>query len=271
LAAFVGEEAKQLIDEMHIEAADVPVLIENIKKWFAFYGGSGCEAITFGQDGKMDVSYIMEVKDEAGALNLLKNMEKDMAPFFTFYESIGMPMTFSFKEKVRESDGLVIHQLATTIKMEELPAEQREQMEAMGVANMVYDITVRDGLMFYAGEGKVEALVHRYSAQTNAAPIKARSVYPAGGNYYMDLDIGDYMAFAASMVPDSPETAVMKQQMATLFSGVAPITSAGFKKDGCLMWSINIPGGIIAKYGQMAMMIQMQQMQMNAPQAMPAP
>ena len=102
--------------------------------------------------------------------------------------------------------------------------------------------------------------------------IASRTTYPAGGFYYLDLDMGDYMAFLAESMPDDPSVAVMKQQMATMFAGTPPITSAGFKKDGVVKCSLTIPGDLIAKYGQMIMMQQMQGMQQPdaAPAAVPA-
>ncbi len=273
VAEFVAVEAEKLIKEMNIEDVDSAALVANMTKWFKVYGGTGCEQVIFGADGKMDVSFVMEVQDEAAALDMLRGMEKDMAPFFKLYESMGIPMSMLFKENVREADGVKIHEFTMNMKIETMPPETREQMEQMGLENMTYEIAIADGLMYYSGPGGMEALMKRIKdPAVKGDPIKARSVYPSGGFYYFDLDMGDYMAFAALMMPDSPQTATMKQQMTALFQGVDPITSAGFKADNCVMWSVNIPGELIAKYGQMAMMMQMQKMQqqqMGAPQAMP--
>jgi hypothetical protein len=56
--------------------------------------------------------------------------------------------------------------------------------------------------------------------------------------------------------------------------GVDPITSAGFRTDGLAMWSVNIPGDLIGKVGQISMMMQMQKMQQQQTgvgQGMPQP
>lgn len=273
LAEFVAVEAQKLITEMNINDVDSAELAANMKKWFKIYGGTGCEQVTFGADGTMEVSYVMEVQDEVAALDMLKNMEKDMAPFFKLYEVLGMPMSFSFKENAREADGVKVHEFTMNMKIETMLPETREQMEKMGLENMTYEVAIADGLMYYSGPGGMEALIKRLKdPAAESDPIKARSIYPAGGFYYFDLDMGGYMAFAALMMPDSPQTATMKQQMGALFQGVEPITSAGFKADNCVMWSVNIPGELIAKLGQMAMMMKMQKMQqqqMGAPGSMP--
>ena len=105
-------------------------------------------------------------------------------------------------------------------------------------------------------------------AAQSAAPMAARGRYPAGGFYYLDFDMGGYMACASALMPADPSAAMVKQQMATLFAGAAPIVSAGFKEGERVKWSVIIPGDLIAKWGQFAMMMQMQQMQqqqMGAP------
>ena len=120
------------------------------------------------------------------------------------------------------------------------------------------------GVMLYSMEGGMEALMKRFQDKElakNAAPIQARSEYPAGGFYYADVDMAGYMAFAAQMLPDEPASAAIKQQMQVLFAGVPPVVSAGHKQDDRVRWSVKIPGDLIAKWGQFAMMMQMQQMQ----------
>jgi hypothetical protein len=134
-----------------------------------------------------------------------------------------------------------------------------EELSAMNLTNMVYEIAITDGSMAYAiGSGKIESILDHIKDKTfNPAPLAARNVYPAGGFYYFDLDIGKYMAFILGIIPETNDP--MMQQMGTLFQGVEPITSAGLKANGCVMWSLNIPGELITKIGQMIMMMQMQQ------------
>lgn len=277
LGEFVGAEVGLLIKELKLEDVDADALVVNMKKWFGMYGnGTGCEMVSFGgEDGTMSVQYVTEVKDAEASLNLLKTMDKDMAPLFKMYENFGMPIETAFKENVRESDGIKIHQLNMSFEVTGMAVEQREQMELMGLSNIVYEVAVDNGLMFYSGAGEMEALIKRVkSSASTESPLTARTVYPKGGFYYFDLDMGDYMTFASRMLPNGPETGMVKQQMSTLFEGVGPITSAGFKQGGCVMWSVNLPGDLLAKYGQMIMMAQMQKMQqqpgMGGPMGAPA-
>ncbi|MEN8254682.1 MAG: hypothetical protein ABFR33_04350 [Verrucomicrobiota bacterium] len=273
LAAFIAAETEQLVKAMEITDVDLVGLTENMVKWMSLYCGTGCESVGFGADG-MNINYLFEIGDEAAALGLLKTMQQDMAPFFKLYEDMGMPMSFEFKENVREYKGIKIHTLATRLSMEQMAAEQCAQMGSMNLTNMVYDIAVTDGIMIYAmGDAKIETLIDRLKDDTfKATPLKARSVYPEKGFYYFDLDVGEYIDFIASFMPTG--TPMMNPQMVALFQGVEPVTSAGFKADGRVMWSANVPGELIAKFGQMAMMAQMQQMQQQpqcaTPQEAPA-
>jgi len=272
LAAFIAAETEQIVKAMEIADVDLAGLTENMAKWMGLYRGSGCETFGFGADG-MNINCLFEIGDEAAALGLLKTMQQDMAPFLKLYEDMGMPMSFEFKENAREHKGIKIHTLATRVSMEQMAAEQCAQMEFMNLTNMVYDIAITDGIMIYAmGNTKIETLIDQLKDETfKAAPLKARSVYPEKGFYYFDLDVGEYIAFIASFMPAG--TPMMNPQMLALFQGVEPVTSAGFKADGRVMWSANVPGELIAKFGQMAMMAQMQQMQQSQggmPQEAPA-
>ncbi len=268
---FVAVETEKAVKAMQLEEVDAEAIAKLMTKCIDVYSGTGCEVVSF-DEGKIGVRYVMEVADEAKAFEVLRTMDTDMQPFFKMYESMGMPMSMEFKENVREADGVKIHQFSMKTDISAMPDEQKEQMAAMGVDEMVYDLAITDGLMFYSEAGGMEALLKKVKSGADAPKIAARSTYPAGGFYYFDLDVGQYMGFVAQAMPDTPSSAMMKQQMGTLFAGATPVTSAGFKKDGMVHWSLTIPGDLIAKYGQMIMMQQMQNMQqsqMMAPPAMP--
>lgn len=272
-ADFVALEGKEVAEAMQLEGVDSVALEKLMAKWVEIYSGTGCEVITFDED-QFSMRYVMEISDEAKALDALRTMNADMEPFLKMYEGMGMPMTMAFKENVREADGIKIHQFQTQVDISSMPADQQDAMKEMGIENMMYDLAITDGLMFYSEEGGMEALIKKVKSGADAPKISSRTTYPAGGFYYFDMDMGEYMAFAAKSMPDDPSTAMMKQQMETAFVGTPPITSAGFKKDGMVNWSVTIPGDLIATYGQMIMMAQMQAMQqpqMGAPGAMPAP
>jgi len=256
LMEFMVAEAEQLASEMEISDIDLPSWISLLEKWWSIYGGSFSETVGLGGDSGMSVGYLMEVKDEVKTLALLKGMKQDFEPFMALYEDIGMPMELEFKENAREHNGVKIHRFAVSMSMTNQPSEVAEQMAAMNLTNMVYEIAITDGIVIYAmGDEKVESIIDRLADKSfKPAPLKALSVYPGDGFYYFDLDVGEYMAFVTAFIPDAEVL-----QMATLFQGAEPITSAGFKTDGRVMWSINVPSDLLAKIGQMVMMMQMQQ------------
>jgi hypothetical protein len=261
LGEFFGAEVATLLQAMQWGDVEVAGLVATTKKWFNIYSGTGCEAVTLGPDGNMKLAYIVGINDEAETLDVMRAMGADMAPFLKLYENLGMPMTMEFKENIGETNGVSIHQIAVKTDLSSMPEDQKIQMESMGMENMVYDIAIADDLLFYSELGGIAALMKRVKEPAEAELIQARNVYPAEGFYYFDLNMDGYMGFIAATLPDDPSVAMMKQQMGSLFKGVDPITSAGFKADGRVMWSMNIPGDLIAKIGQLGMMMQMQQMQ----------
>jgi hypothetical protein len=271
LTDFFVAETESLIKTMSMEVENLPALLECMKKWVNVYGGTFCESVDFGGEDGFSVGYLMDLKDEKAALELFRTMEQDMAPFFKLYEDLGMPMSMTFKENTRQYKGAQVHQLKLDIDMKQLQPDQSAAMNMMNMSNMVYEVAIVDGIMVYAmGSIELDTLVDRLKAGApSTASLKARSVYPAGGFYYFDYDIAAYISGLSAMMPVGPSNPL--KQIGELLQGASPLTSAGFKDGGRVMWSMNVPGDLIAKYGQAVMMMQMQKMQQQggAPQAMP--
>ena len=264
---FLVAETEKVIKEMNLQDLDITGVVSCMKKWMNIYDGSFCETFDFGDGDGFTVNYALAVKDEAEALALFKTLKEDMGPFIKLYENMGMPMTMEFKENVREHKGAGIHQFKVTMSLNHLPEMQRMQMEGMNLTNMLYDVAIVNGTMLYSmGEAKMETLIDRIMDDAfTASPLKARGVYPAGAFYYCDFDVAKYLSFTASLMPQVPENPL--PQIAAMLQGADPVTSAGFREEGAVMWSLNIPGELIGKIGQAAMMIQMRQMQSGgAPQ-----
>ncbi|MEE9368161.1 MAG: hypothetical protein V3V05_04770 [Pontiella sp.] len=271
LADFIVAEMESLDKEMGLEL-DLAGLSKNVTKWTKLYAGAGCEIFDFNPDDGMNVNYLLEIADEAAALELLKTMKTDVAPLMKLYEDAGMPMTFSFKENVSEYKGIKLHRLEIEISLEDMPEEQREQMDALDMDDMDYDIAIFDGLMLYTtGEDQINKSIDRIKGPASSIkPLAARGIYPEGGFYYADLDIGRYVEMVSAMMPKDTPNPIQPQLMA-MMQGVDPITSAGFRDAGRVMWSVNIPGDLIGKLGQLGMMMQMQKMQQQQmPQGVPA-
>ena len=274
VADFLVAEIEQVITEMNLQDVDVSMIVSNLKKCRDVYSGSFCQSVDFGGESGFAVNYAMAVKDEAAVLALFKTMQEDMGPLFKMYENMGMPMSMEFKENVREYKGVKIHQFKVAMSLEYLPEEQRMQMEGMSLSNMLFDMASVNGIMLYSKDGtKMETLIDRIMDDSfTAPPLKARGVYPAGGFYYCDIDVAEYLSFAASMMPRDVGSPL--PQIVAMLQGADPVTSAGFREDGAVMWSVNIPGSLIGKVGQAVLMMQMQQMQQQQTgfgQGMPQP
>ncbi len=272
LSAFFLAETEQLISEMALETDSVQHMSAYMQKCMAICKGSVSESVLGGTSPGLNMDYVMEVADEKAALDLLRNMQADMKAtgFLDFYESMGMPMSLEFKEKVRQHKGVDIHQFRAKISLDQMPAIQRQQMEAMNLTNMKYEVAILNGLMAYAmGDTSIESMIDRIKGAAGASPLVARTVFPAGGFYYGDVDIGRYMEFVTSIMPEMPGNPVPFDKIITTLQGAPPITSAGHNSGGLVQWSLNIPADLLARIGQAALAIQMQKMQqqMTAPAA----
>jgi hypothetical protein len=267
---FVTAESDQLVTAMKLEGAQFKGIIDYMKKSMAICGGTVSESIMNGKDAELGFSYLMEVTDEAAALDLIKNMQADWEAFgFTkLYADAGMPMTFEFLENAREYQGVKIHQLQMKMSMENMPEEQRKQFEAMNLSNMKFEIGLLDGILAYSmgDDSNMNIAIDNLKTPTaTTAPLVARTDYPAGGFFYGEIDMAKYIGFISAFIPQAEI-----KQAASMIKGAKPITAAGYRKDGRIEWNINIPGDLIARMGQAAMTIKMQQMQ-NMQQQTAAP
>lgn len=267
LTDFYCQELDVLLQAMGLTGEELSGLNELMKKSMSMYSGSFSENVSLGGESFMSLSYMLDVKDEAAALALLKSMEQEMEPFMNLYKSFGMPMTMEFKENTREHNGAQIHQFKVGLTMphEEMLAAQSMNMN---VSNMVFDVAISDGMMLYAmGEMKIESLLDRVkNAEFKPAPLKARAVYPADAFYYCDIDVAKYMTGISSILPQDPDNPM--PQIAAMLQGADPVTSAGFSEDGVVMWSVNVPGSLVARIGQTFMTLQLKRVQ-GGPGAMP--
>ncbi|MBL7077067.1 MAG: hypothetical protein ISS31_06320 [Kiritimatiellae bacterium] len=277
LSAFISAETEQLISDMALETENVQRISDYMQKCMAVCGGAVSESIFGGTGAGLNMDYVMEVSDEKAALDMLKNMETELKStgFLDLYAGMGMPMSFEYKEKVRQHKGVDIHQFRTKISMDQMPEMQRQQMEAMNLTDMKYEVAVFDGLMAYSmGDTTMESIIDKIkSTGTSPSPLVARKVFPAGGFYYGDTDIGRYLEFVTQMMPKMPGNPMPFDKIAMTLQGAPPITSAAHVSGGLVQWSTNIPGALLARFGQAALAIQMQQMQqqMKAPAPAPAP
>ncbi len=273
LAAFISAETDQLFSEMDLEAGSVQHMVDYMQKCMTIYKGSISQSILGGTTPGMNVDYLMEVTDEKAALDMHKTMEADLKAvgFLDLYAGMGMPMSFEFKEKVRQYKGADIHQLDIKVSMDQMQPMQRQQMEAMNLGNMTYEVAILDGIMAYSmGNMSIESMIDRIKVPAaGGSSLVARKAFPAGGFYYGDTDVGRYLNFVASMMPKMPNNPMPIDKIGMTLQGASPITSAGHSSGGLVQWSLNVPGDLLARIGQAAMTIQMQKMQQQV--SAPAP
>ncbi|NQU39939.1 MAG: hypothetical protein HQ523_08315 [Lentisphaerae bacterium] len=263
LAAFVDAETEALIKAMKLEGAVSASIRTFTQQYMALCGGTISESIFGGKEPGLNIDYVMEINDESAALDLLRSMSSELeaSGFMKLYADMGMPISFSFMENVREYKGVNIHRFSTGISMENIPAMQQQQMAAMNLTNMQYEVAILDGVMAYTmGETMMGSVIDRLQTPPATAPsLAARVIFPDGGFCYSDIDMGRYMAFMTSFVPAMPNNPL--ELMAPLLKDAAPITSAGYRNNGRFEWGLHIPGSLLQSIGKAAMAMQMQRLQ----------
>jgi hypothetical protein len=178
-------------------------------------------------------AYAIGVKDEAAALKFLQDMPQQIKAtgFDKMYESMGMPFTFTFKEKVREHAGVPIHQLSMKMEFKNAAAEQREKLEKM-FGNFVYDVAITNKTLLYAVlPVKVEDLIDAAKAGSNPAakPLVSEEKLKSGGRGYFDYNIGAAMAMASAMAGGQANSgAEAMKQMSDTIKNAPPLQIAWY-------------------------------------------
>ncbi|MBN2685230.1 MAG: hypothetical protein JXR40_08110 [Pontiellaceae bacterium] len=245
LTTFITDEAMALTKEMDVKEEDISKWLNYVNKWKGLSGGSFAETISFGGKSFIDVRAIEEIKDADKTLAMMNSMEDDMAPIFDFYKKLGIPMTMDFNENARTYKGINIHQII--FDFSEMPEEAQMALEMLKMTNLTMEYAIVDNKMVYTMGGSMNQVIDRVTSSSKAfVPLLARSVFPAGADFYMDFDVVKYVEGIISVMP---EEAGMEEALPILQSlrGAAPITMAAYVEDGAAMGSLNIPKSLIAK------------------------
>ena len=270
LISFMDAELRSLFKEMDIQDMDPSDLLAANRKWLLASSGSFAESIGLDAKTGIRVGAILSVKDEEGALKMLEALPEDAIAAMKLYQRIGLPMDITFKKNIAEYKGVALHQLQATLSVTNLDADlTTEELASMKpFTNLTYYAAITQGLLLVTdSEAASQTLIdHLQDANFSPEPIQAQKDYPAGGFYYLDLDVAEYANEMLQFLP--PEEQAASQPFMNMFKGLHPITAAGFKGNGCASISVNLPADLVGRVGQMALM--MMQMPQAAPASAPA-
>jgi len=260
---FIGE-CKALFEAMQLDEERVDPYIEYLNSWMNIMGGTVCESILTGSSKKLGAAYLADVTDEAATLEKFRNLQADMTELgiFDLYESMGIPMSFEFKENVREHAGVKIHQLKENLSLESLSVEERVMMESM-LGDLTCDIAIYKGtLLCSMGEEKLENMMDQMK-DSNAPPLPltARLVSPEGGFCYADIDVGKCVSFINAIIPNTADTF---GPLVEILTGADPITIFSSCHNGRLETLSEIPGGLLVRIAQVGQMMAMEAMKKKA-------
>jgi hypothetical protein len=261
LMDFVEAEAKALSSVMSLNEGVISNYLAMCREWMDVFGGTISESILNGDGGKFGASYIVELKNEQKALELLKDVQRqwEKSGVDALYKEVGCPVTMEFAEAVRTYKEVPIHQLKVNIDTTAMAEDQKAALDLMMGEAFSMDLAFAKGVMVYTTEsGKMDAILDQLVAAepVQVAPLAARKQFPSDGFIYLDLNVERYMEFAGLLMKDDvPELA----QMAALFKGVEPVVVAGYCDDGLVQMRSRIPGDLITRIAQVVLMAKMQQ------------
>jgi len=272
LIEFFNGEITSLYETMGFDPAFAVQWAEYMSRWMGAMGSTVCESVLTEGGKPFGFSILEDVKDEDAMLEVLRNMSTDLeaAGFFRWYESMGMPMTVEFEENVRQVAGVPIHRLTMNYSFENMPAEQRATIESM-MGDMAFDVAIYKEVLIYTsgGEGEIEKMIDQLkTAVTPPTQLAARSAFPSGGDYYVDLDVGGYFKFASSLLGEVPEVSPMFEKLNSVLSGAEPIVMTGYCNSGRMKFCSRISADLLVRCAQAGQMIAMETAQKKA--AMPA-
>jgi RNA binding exosome subunit len=270
LLNFLTEEVDKVLKTMDIQDVDAKQLLLSNHKWLDVLGGSFAESFGLGGAAGMEVGILTAISDEAKALKLLEESPEDMQEVLKSFDAMGIPAKIIFEKNARTYKGVQIHQLRMDMSATNFPSEMKDGLAMMRLTNLVYDVAITNGVLGYCmGEKKMDQLIdHLQDSTFQPLPLQARSVFPENGFLYLDLDVAKYIEGIASLLPSDQSASY--QPILELLKGAPPLSFSGIKGNHSVSWSLDFPAKLIEKYGQVFLMMQMQQMQQAAPAPIPS-
>ncbi len=250
LMAFIDAETQKIITEMKLDPAKIATWTDMVKSWSTLMSGSLAETFSMSLTEGYSVGYIGTVQDEQKLLTMLEALPEMMQPFMKMYEEMGMPMQMDLKMNVRNYKDLSIHQYDFSYDIAEMDPLMAEQFKLMKMDKMNSELTVSGNrLLWTMGGQSLDQLIDRLaSGEKGGEGLHARKVYPEGGIAYYDLDMGAYMGFVSSMMPDEHMNPVFTT-LAENLKNAAPLSGAVFKQENRIECLYKIPVIFLKQFG----------------------
>jgi hypothetical protein len=158
-----------------------------------------------------------------------------------FYKNnLGIEMSAKEDPQTRKVAGAEVHHytLSMTGGPTLAPAE-KERLEKMFGSLPVEIAQVGDFVVAITGE-PIDALATRVAQGQEGESLKAIETWPAGGNFYADLNIAALIRQAKATMP--PEQAARIPDLAT---DAPPVILAAYHTGGLALYRLGIPKGLL--------------------------
>lgn len=266
LQSFVHGEVDNLVQSMGIDSSVKDDWNAYMDRWFDAMGSTFCESIFSADDNPFGFAVFCDVVDEDAMLEAYRTMSDDLEAIglFTFYESMGMPLSMVFEENADSYSGVSIHNFKMNYDLSGMTSEETAMMKSM-LGDMTYRLAIHDGVMAasYDSSTMQSAINKLQGGVVPPSQMAARDVFPAGGIFYADLDVGAYFAFASSLVPAGvPQGGAvqMMDMIGTTLEGADPIVFSAYCNSGRFKFCSQISPVLIARIAQAAQLAAMNAM-----------
>jgi|GEM_PF-2263195 len=243
---FLQAEADHLFAEMTLEPDTVANAKEMMKLWRPFLSSSMAETMCMNPETGFSMDFIASIQDKDAYLNLIKSMPETMKPFTDFYEELGMPIRFEVTMNARTYRDADIHRYGFRYELDQMDPVIAEQMKRVGMSKMDSELTVLDNRVLWTmGDASLENLIDRVrKGASGENKLHARKVHPAGGFGYYDIEVGEYMAFIASTIPEGAGEAIFNKMIEEL-KNTPPMTGAAFQHEHRVQFIQTLPVEIL--------------------------
>jgi hypothetical protein len=238
---------------MSLEPGVMEKWTQMMELWPKLFSGSMAETVSMDPEHGFSVEFMVAMRETENFPALLESLFNLMKPMMSMYEDMGMPMNFDLKLNARSHGDLQIHQYNFMYDLEKMEPQAAEQIRAMGMEKMMSELTVLDNrLLWTMGSSSLDDLIARIrKGELGKNSLHARSVYPAGGFYYYDMDMGEYFVLIAGMMPPEAEL-VMFDTLAENLKESPPLSGAGFRQENRIQFNNLIPAGFIRAFVRMS-------------------
>jgi hypothetical protein len=185
---------------------------------------------------------LMRVDNPAAFLKIIAKIVPlfNEGPIHDSYKSMGIDLQIVHTPNTRKLKGWPVERYQYRVTLGPEVTEPSLKLIWEKIAGSTYEVAQIGPYVAFASNSSLEELVNSLFTGKGSSPMKATTVFPAGGHLYVDLNLPSMFAGLKSMLPEP-----LAQKMPTLPAGMDPVLLFGYDSGETGYYKLRLPGPLL--------------------------